>query len=177
MVLVRRGADDSESDVLPEPWSVRNSTMGYGGRPYLAIAHDRATAADRVVFTEYADGRVHVAEISPIGAGRLPSPRPLTPADPEEISTCCADLVLGPDEQEVWCVREITTAGDQDPAARTDRASVAIPLDGSAVQDPSGIRVVARSHHFSPGCGSARTASSWPGSVGTTRTCPGIPRP
>jgi dipeptidyl aminopeptidase/acylaminoacyl peptidase len=61
-------------------------------------------------------------------------PRPLTPAPAEPAALRYADFVLSPDRTEVWCVRERHAAG------RVTRAIVAVPLDGSAANDPAAVR-------------------------------------
>ncbi|MFC1416229.1 alpha/beta hydrolase family protein [Streptacidiphilus cavernicola] len=145
--------------VLGAGWSVRNLVQGYGGRPYLVVpGRQRHT----LVFTEHRDQRLYRASVLPLGATEAadagdgasarPEPAPLTPvAD----GTWYADPVLGPDGTEVWCVRETTRSAtgpdDADPAGRTSRDLVAVPLDGSAAEDGSRLRTVARSHHFLSG--------------------------
>jgi len=148
--LLRWCADGVESvaqDVLRGAWKVSNGAIGYGGRPYLAVP-----GADHlVVFTEQSDRRLYAARIEPLPSHADAVPYPLTPPDPAGLETCYADPVLSPDRAEVWCVREtIRTDGgaDRDPAEITSRDIVAVPLDGTAVEDPLAVRVVARSHHF-----------------------------
>nr|WP_229806137.1 prolyl oligopeptidase family serine peptidase [Microbispora rosea] len=114
--VVRRRADGVVEDVLPPGWNARNRVMEYGGRSWRA--HE-----GRLVFTNWADGRIYVCD--PGG-----EPVPLTPDD----SARYADLVVHGGE--VWCVRE---RGD---ARRGERDIVAVPLDGSPP------RSVVKSHHF-----------------------------
>lgn len=170
-------ADDSHDaavwDVLGGAWKVSNGAIGYGGRPYLAVAggagsapgdggsaEERAAADHLLVFTEQSDRRLYAARIQPLPSGSGPglaagalavAPFALTPPDPAGVEICYADPVLGPDGTEVWCVRETTRTDvgvDRDPAEITYRDIVAVPLDGSAVEDPLAVRVVVRSHHF-----------------------------
>jgi dienelactone hydrolase len=154
-VRLLRCLDGAPVEVLGAEWSVRNRSLGYGGRPYLvAVAMD---GAHLLVFTEYRDQRLYRADVAPLDRSIAPgpaAPRPLTPADPPEFETCYADPILAPDGSEVWCIREITSAGtspDDDPAPRTRRDIVAVPLSGDAAEDPAAIRVLARSHHFLSG--------------------------
>lgn len=151
-VRLLRVLDAEPVEVLAAGWSVRNRSLGYGGRPYLVVASDDAHL---VVFTEHSDQRLYRAEVPRLGEpGPAPAPVPLTPADSAAAATCYADPVLSPDGTEVWCVRELTLAAAgpyDDPAPRTHRAVVAVPLDGSAVDDPTALRVVATSHHFLSG--------------------------
>src|SRR5215467_5455663 len=53
-----------------------------------------------------------------------------------------ADLVLSPDQREVWCVRERHHRG------KVTRAIVAVPLDGSAATDATAVRVLVTGHDF-----------------------------
>ncbi len=161
------GADGAIWDVLGGAWKVSNGAIGYGGRPYLAVAggagsalgHD-AGADHLVVFTEQSDRRLYGARVEPLPSHAEPAltagalavvPFALTPPDPAGVEICYADPVLGPDGTEVWCVRETTrtdVGNDSDPAEITYRDIVAVPLDGSAAEEPLAVRVVARSHHF-----------------------------
>jgi dipeptidyl aminopeptidase/acylaminoacyl peptidase len=114
--------------------------MGYGGRPYLATP-------ELAVFSCSKDQRLYL--ISDVQAGA--EPRPLTPADPEgETRTNYSDLILGPTGTELWAIRETIQLTEEltDPAPRTTRDVVAVPLSGAAADDRAALRVVARSHHF-----------------------------
>ncbi|MFF4648563.1 prolyl oligopeptidase family serine peptidase [Streptomyces sp. NPDC001380] len=144
-------------DVLGGTWSVRNRSLGYGGRPYL-VAPD-PDAGHLLVFTHHGDQRLYRTRVPALRPGgpaeAAGEPVPLTPPDEDGTETCYADPVAAPGGGEVWCVRETTRAAtgpdDADPAPRTARAIVAVPLDGSAAHDPARVRVVARSHHFLSG--------------------------
>jgi len=154
--LLRTDAASAEpTPVLPDGWSVRNRSLGYGGRPYLAIPGPESHV---LVFTDHRDQRLYVAEVpalAPGGGAEEPAPLPLTAADAPGVETCYAGMVLGPGGDEVWCVRETTLSAtgpeDADPAGRVRREIVAVPLAGRASDDPSAIRVVAGSHHFLSG--------------------------
>ncbi len=134
VALMRRDTDGSVAPVLGAGWSVRNRVNGYGGRPY-AVRDDGLLA-----FTEDSDRRVYRFD----GA----RPAPLTPSDD---TARYADPIFHPDGGELWCIREITLAGKGDPAPRTSRQIVAVPLDGSAADAPDAIRVVASLQHFLSG--------------------------
>ncbi|RGA03141.1 S9 family peptidase [Microbispora triticiradicis] len=114
--VVRRTAGGAIEDVLPQGWNARNRVMEYGGRSWRA--HE-----GRLVFTDWADGRIHLC--APGG-----EPVPLTPEGPARY----ADLVVRGDE--VWCVRE------QGGPRSADRDIVVVPLDGSP------LRGVVASHRF-----------------------------
>jgi dipeptidyl aminopeptidase/acylaminoacyl peptidase len=164
-VRLLRCLDASPAEVLAPEWSVRNRLMGYGGRPYLVVPAAAPREDHLLVFTEHRDQRLYrtavpaLAAAAPDGAAGpavepQTEPQPLTPSDPAGMQTCYADPVAGPDGTEVWCIREITWAArepDDDPAPRTRREIVAVPLDGSAVDDAAAVRVVASSHHFLSG--------------------------
>ncbi|MFD3337197.1 prolyl oligopeptidase family serine peptidase [Streptomyces sp. NPDC058700] len=150
------GAEDPVP-VLPSGIPVRNRSLGYGGRPYWARPAAHADGTHLLVFTDHRDQRLYAADVPALGATRadVPRPRPLTPADRPGVETCWADPVASPDGSEVWCVRETTRAAtgpdDSDPAPRTTREIIAVPLSGAAADDPAALRVVARSHHFLSG--------------------------
>ncbi|MEY9889102.1 dipeptidyl aminopeptidase/acylaminoacyl peptidase [Catenulispora sp. MAP5-51] len=136
--LVRRDAAGGVGPVLGPEWPVGNKAIGYGGRPYLATP-------DAAVFSCSRDQRLYLI------AEEGQQPVPLTPADPEGVTrTNYSDMILGPAGTEVWAIREATRLTEEltDPAPRTTRDIVAIPLSGAAADDPGALRVVARSHHF-----------------------------
>ncbi len=129
-----RDHDGTVTDVLGADWSVRNRSLGYGGRPY-------AVRDGLVVFTHHGDQRLYrrAGEGDPVALTEVV----------EGAETCWADPQFAPGRDEVWCVRETTRAAvddaDADPAPRTSRAIVAVDLaDGTQ-------RLVARSHHFLSG--------------------------
>jgi dienelactone hydrolase len=122
--LMRRSGDGAIDDVLGPGRSARNRVCGYGARPYALID-------DGFVYTEFADGRLYWVD-------RDRGERALTSPDP---TSWYADPIGHGDE--VWCIRETTIPRSGDAAARTSRALVAVPLDGSGA-----VREVARSHHF-----------------------------
>src|ERR1700691_4750943 len=68
-----------------------------------------------------------------------------------------ADFVLSPGGTEVWCVRERHAAG------RVSRAIVAVPLDGSAAEDPGAIGVLVSGSDFyaSPSASPDGTRLAW----------------
>ncbi len=136
VALMRRDADGTVASVLGPGWSVRNRVIGYGGRPY-AVRSDGV-----LVFTEDSDRRLYRYD---------GSASPLTPSDPDDRTTYYADPIFHPDGSEVWCIREITLTGKGDPAPRTSRSIVAVPLDGSAADDAASIRIVASAQHFLSG--------------------------
>ncbi|MBC6464043.1 prolyl oligopeptidase family serine peptidase [Actinomadura alba] len=113
------------AEVLPAPWNARTRVHEYGGRSYLAIP----SGGDHViVFAEYEDQRLH--RLDPGDA----EPRPLTPEPAVPAGLRYADFVSSPDGTEVWCVCE----GHTPEGVR--RAIVAVPLDGSAADDPAAVR-------------------------------------
>ncbi|MFC4786057.1 alpha/beta hydrolase family protein [Nocardioides sp. MAHUQ-72] len=146
-VGLHRCAGDGEPErVLGPEFGVGNRSLGYGGRPYVVL--DGA-----VVVTRSSDQRLYR-----IGTVGDPVPVPLTPPDVDGWVTSYADPVPGRSAagaEEVWCVRERQRPPhgpeDADPAPRTARAIVAVPLDGSGADEPDRVRVVATSHHFLSG--------------------------
>ena len=67
---------------------------------------------------------------------RGPAPAPLTPALAGDAPAALrfADFILSPDGQEVWCVQERHEGG------KITRSLVAVPLDGSAAENPAAVR-------------------------------------
>ncbi|MBR7836030.1 S9 family peptidase [Actinospica durhamensis] len=144
---------DPAHDVLGGPWKVSNGAIGYGGRAYLVVPGADSGDPHVLVFTDGSDHRLYAARVAPLpsGATSAAEPVPLTAPDPDVRTTCYADPILGPDGTEVWCVREVTRTdggAERDPAEITTRDIVAVPLDGSAADDPDAVRVVARAQHF-----------------------------
>jgi dipeptidyl aminopeptidase/acylaminoacyl peptidase len=139
---VRRMVDGAPVDVLPTAWNARTRVHEYGGGAW-AVTDDPA-----LVFAEFSDQRLYILE----GA----EPIPLTPADE---GMRFADLSVrepGTAESgrrggafsppgvrgEVIAVRETHADGG------IRRDIVAVPLDGSAANDSSVIRVLAKGSHF-----------------------------
>ncbi|MEU2762290.1 prolyl oligopeptidase family serine peptidase [Streptomyces sp. NPDC006863] len=133
--LMRRTADGVE-EVLPPGWDVRTRVIEYGGRPWLALS---GRAADGLVFTHGPDQRLHRWR-----PGSEPVPLSPPGAWPGELRY--ADFAVHGDE--VWCLRE--TVAD-DTARSAVRHLVAVPLDGSAAEDPSRVRELAATQHFMTG--------------------------
>jgi dipeptidyl aminopeptidase/acylaminoacyl peptidase len=105
-----------------------------------------------VVFANYPDQRLYLAA----GAGSTPgqngagaaasplTPSPLTPAPADDAPAALrfADFTLSPDGREVWCVQERHDGGT------ITRSLVAVPLDGSAADDPAAIRELVSGSDF-----------------------------
>jgi dipeptidyl aminopeptidase/acylaminoacyl peptidase len=137
VTVVHRGADGTLTDLLPAPWSARTRVHEYGGRSYLPVPRPAMPAGgaepsgDAIMFANYSDQRLYVTD------GSQP-PRPITPdpatGDHGPAGLRYADFVLSPDRSEVWCVQERHASG------KVTRAIVAVPLDGSAGDDPAAIR-------------------------------------
>jgi dienelactone hydrolase len=111
----------SGTELLPAPWDARTRVHEYGGRSYLPLPDGG------LVFANYADQRLYR-----LADGR--TPLPLTPEHAETAGLRFADLTLSPDGQHLWCVQEAHSSG----AVR--RSIVAVPLNGSATQEPGAIR-------------------------------------
>jgi dienelactone hydrolase len=112
----------SGTELLPAPWNARTRVHEYGGRAYLPVPDGS------VVFANYEDQRLYrfIPDQAPIV--------PLTPEPAEPAGVRFGDFTLSPDGRHIWCVQESHTSGS------VRRAIVAIPIDGTATQQPDLIR-------------------------------------
>jgi dipeptidyl aminopeptidase/acylaminoacyl peptidase len=108
--IVRRTADGTTSDVLPQPFNARTSVHEYGGGDYLV-------SDGTVYFSNFADQRVY--RITPAN----PTPEPITP----EASWRYADYILDERRNRLICVRE----DHSDSKHEAVNTLVSIALDGS----------------------------------------------
>lgn len=137
VALVRRRSDGVTTTVLPPPWSVRSRVHEYGGRSYVVVT------GGALVFCEYSDQRLY--RYDPDGTAE---PAPLTPAPRWPAGLRYVEPTVSLAGDEVWCIREEFTG----PAPTDlDRAIVAVPLDGSAAEDPAAVRILVRDTHFLAG--------------------------
>lgn len=119
--ICRLGADGAVVDVLPQPWNARTRVHEYGGGAWTVVG-------TTLVFANFTDQRLYAVDV----AG---SPRALTAAPAQPAADRYGDLVAGADGASVLCVRERHLAGHD-----LERDIVAVPLDGSAVDDPAAVR-------------------------------------
>ncbi len=126
-------------DLLPPPWNARTRVHEYGGRCWLPVR--TPTDGTAVVFAEWSDQRLYR-----LGLGGDAPPQPLTPEPSTTAALRYADPVLSPDGLETWWVREEHVG--EGTAADVSRAIVAVPLDGSAADDPSAVRVIVSGSRF-----------------------------
>jgi dipeptidyl aminopeptidase/acylaminoacyl peptidase len=127
----RRRADGTVDDVLPAPWNARSRVHEYGGGAWTA------TPEGVLVFVHYPDQRLYRLD----DAGG--EPVAITPAPAEPAAVRYGELqVLG---DELWAIRE-THAERQ-----VRRDLVAVPLDGSAVDNPEAVRSIVGGSHFLAG--------------------------
>ncbi len=133
--VVRRLADGTLVDVLPQPWDARSRVHEYGGRAWLPMP-GVGDDAPLLLFANWDDQRLYVLEV---GSAHV---RALTPEPAEPAAMRYAEPVLGADAGEILCVREAHYEG------RITRRIVAIPLDGSGSDDPTAIREVAGDSDF-----------------------------
>jgi dienelactone hydrolase len=134
VTVCARAADGSGAirDLLPAPHNARTRVHEYGGVSFLAVpasAGDPESGFD-LVFTEFTDQRLYR-----LAAGG--HPEPLVPQPDRPAGLRWADLFLDAPNDRLLAVREEHRG---DGTYRTMRRSiVAIPLDGSAVDDPAAI--------------------------------------
>jgi dipeptidyl aminopeptidase/acylaminoacyl peptidase len=127
--------------LVPAPWNARTRVHEYGGRSYQPVpAGDGEFPA--IVFANYSDQRLYLVTGAGEGSG---APRPLTPASGTGTGGPAlryADFTLFPGRAEVWCVRERHDGG------KVSRAIVAVPLDGSAAENPGAVRELVTGSDF-----------------------------
>jgi dipeptidyl aminopeptidase/acylaminoacyl peptidase len=150
-IVASAGASGEPRELLPAPWNARNRVHEYGGKSYLPVPSMSLAGGFDLVFANFADQRLYAAG-GAVEAGI--EPVPLTPPDG---GFRFADLVLSPDGQEVWCVREtvLPLPGAEPPAGfhvgggvAVRREIVAVPLDGSAAASADAIRVLVSGAQF-----------------------------
>jgi len=109
----------------------------YGGRSYVAVP------GGPIVFCEYSDQRLYQYD-----PGGTAEPAPLSPPPGRPAGLRYIEPSVSPAGDEVWCTREEFSG----PAPTDlDRAIVAVPLDGSAAEDPAAVRILVRDTHFLAG--------------------------
>jgi dipeptidyl aminopeptidase/acylaminoacyl peptidase len=163
VTIVHRSSGGKLTDLLPAPWNARTRVHEYGGLSYLPVPRaatrpastgGRAPRGHAIMFANYADQRLYIA--GPDVAEGKEAPRAITPnpitadAGTTGIESGAAglralryaDFALSPDRREVWCVREAHSGG------KVTRAIVAIPLDGSASDDPAAVRELVTGSDF-----------------------------
>ena len=163
---VASAADDSQPPatsvpadrvtVLPAPFNARSRVHEYGGASWTVVpAPGPDGQGPLVVFVNFADQRVHA-----LREGE--QPRPLTPVGPVVESAHGPSLrwadptvvTLADGTTEVWWVCEDHTGGEEGPrpdadgAPHIERSIVAVPLDGSAAEDPAALRRITPASRF-----------------------------
>ncbi|HEY5400528.1 MAG TPA: prolyl oligopeptidase family serine peptidase [Trebonia sp.] len=149
-IMASAGPDDEPRELLAAPWYARTRVHEYGGRSYLPVPSGPEPGQFDLVFANFTDQRLY--RLTGIG-GDAGEPTPLTP---DGAGFRFADLVLSPDGEEIWCVREIVRPDDGRPEAgfhtgggmKVNRAIVAVALDGSAAADAGAIRVLVTGADF-----------------------------
>ena len=142
--------------VLPAPFNARSRVHEYGGASWTVVpAPGPDGQGPLVVFVNFADQRVHA-----LREGE--QPRPLTPVGPVVESAHGPSLrwadptvvTLADGTAEVWWVCEDHTGGEEGPrpdadgAPHIERSIVAVPLDGSAAEDPAALRRITPASRF-----------------------------
>lgn len=97
-VVVRRRADGSVADVVPEGYGARTLVHEYGGQSY-AVAPDGAW----LVFSNLTDQRLYRVDLADADGAELVA---LTPEPGEARSVRFADAVISADGEWIVCVRE-----------------------------------------------------------------------
>src|SRR3984957_19326398 len=150
-IVASAGANAPSRELLPAPWNARSRVHEYGGKSYLAVPALSLAGGFDLVFANFTDQRLYATGAA-VEAGI--EPVPLTPA---ECGFRYAELVLSPDDREIWCVREtvLPVGGAEPPAGfhvgggmAVRREIVAVPLDGSAASDAGAIAVLVSGAQF-----------------------------
>jgi len=175
VAIVHAVPGEEPTDALAPGWNARNRVHEYGGKPFtvvrgvLVFTHwddqrlyrlpPAASLASPTasLAAPAASLAAPAASLAPnVASGALGAtnvtfgaaaerPRPLTPVPDRPHGLRYADPVQARGGVEVCCVRE-TITGDAPTDVR--RELVAVPLDGSAAEDPGAVRVLAASHRF-----------------------------
>lgn len=142
--------------VLPAPFNARSRVHEYGGSSWSVVpAPGLDGQGPLVVFVNFADQRAYA-----LREGQ--QPRPLTPVGPEVESAHGPSMrwadptvvTLADGTTEVWWVCEDHTGGEEGPrtdadgAPHIERSIVAVPLDGSAAEDPAALRRITPASRF-----------------------------
>ena len=136
-IMASPGGGAAPRQLLPAPYNARSRVHEYGGRSYLPVP---SASGPDLVFANFADQRLYRA---PAREGASFEPVPLTPVPPAPAGLRYADMVLSPDGQEIWCVREA-----HGPGGVITRAIVAVPVDGSAADAPEAVRILVTGADF-----------------------------
>src|SRR5215472_729295 len=145
-IMASPGAGAKPRELLPAPYNARTRVHEYGGRAYLPVP--LPGGGFDLVFANFADQRLYRAPASSVSKGSAFEATPLTPEPEVPAGLRYADMTLSPDGREVWCVREAHSAGQNGDEPAITRAIVAVPLDGTAHNDPSAIRVLVTGADF-----------------------------
>ena len=144
VALLGRDAQNKMFDCLPTDFSIRTRVHEYGGRAWWA-------GTNRLYFCNWSDQRLYGMSGD---VKNLIHPKPLTPAPINDHGLRFADGVETPDGNWVIAVAEIhgedqsryQVGGGADGEAAN--VIVAIPTDGSAVDNPSAINVLVTGADF-----------------------------
>jgi len=155
---IMHSSGGKQTALLPAPWNARTRVHEYGGLSYLPIPRSALPGQQagknrghQIMFANYADQRLYLAAAG-TAAGKE-QPAALTP-DPASVPAASgsgslpvaglryADFVLVADRREVWCVQERHEDG------KVTRAIVAVPLDGSAADNPEAVRILVTGSDF-----------------------------
>ena len=110
-VIVKRSADETVSDMIPEGFNARNAVHEYGGGAY-------AVHNGTVYFSNWDDQRLY-------RTGGTGTPEPITPEPAVARGDRYADLEVSPDGRFIACVRE-----RHHDDREADNEIVIVPTDG-----------------------------------------------
>lgn len=144
------GPDAEPRELVAAPFNIRSRVNEYGGASWAAVATD---AGHRLVFVNFADQRLYAVDAE---GG---TPLPLTPESAgaeQDVQLRFAEIIEGPTPGEVLAICE-------DHRTELRRYIAAIPLDGSAANDPTALIEVTASSRFvaAPRLNPSATRISW----------------
>jgi dipeptidyl aminopeptidase/acylaminoacyl peptidase len=122
-------------DVLPDGWNARTRAHEYGGAAWAPVG-------DGVVFARWDDQRLYLT------AEPGDEPQPLTAAPSAAHGWRYADPQPSPDRRWLVCVRESHEPADVERHGEAVNEIVAVPLDGSAVEESDAVQVLVSGADF-----------------------------
>jgi dipeptidyl aminopeptidase/acylaminoacyl peptidase len=137
--VCRAGTDGQRRpDLLDSPWSAKTRIFEYGGRSFIPVP---VSGGWDLVFANSTDQRLYRQKLGSEGV-----PGPLTPVPVRRAGLRFGDMSVDAINDRIVAVCERHEGDGTHGTVR--RSLVAIPLDGSAAEDPGKMVVLARGYDF-----------------------------